>query len=1261
MKWTVDQKKVLDSRNCNLLVSAAAGSGKTAVLVERIIQMICDKDAPINIDQLLVVTFTKAAASQMKDKIRKAIEDKIELEPENQHFQQQLLLLGHANILTIDSFCYKVVKEHFSVLGIDPMIRIGEAGEIGLLRNEVLEEVIEKFYEKDSNFIDFSEAFCGDKSDERLEEYIGKIYDISSSYPKPEQWITLAKKNLCVSTEEDFVKLPCVQEYFKQVHENATYIREVILEALEIARGLDGPVYMEKALLSDIQLVEDIISARTYSMFHELYGWKFANIGRGKSGTFHPELAEKIKADRERYKKQIKNLLKAFLLPFSAVQEQLTKQAPMLDALLDAAAVFRERFLDEKKKHNLLEFSDVEHFAFEILCDGLDEKNNPVLSKIGLEMQDDFYEIMIDEYQDSNYLQEAILSCVSKMSRGSYNIFMVGDVKQSIYSFRMARPDLFMEKYHRYLPEENCRERKLLLKNNFRSRRDVLEGINYIFYQIMGEDLGGIAYNQDEALVPSAVFPGNTDNGVELLLGESKAFDFISQEHADVSAKKEEDLDDILEDVGKVELEATIIAKRIQKLFGKEGNSRFQVTDSVTGMLRDITYKDIVILLRSPAGYGPVFWEVLSGYGIPVRMQNEMGYLNTTEILQVLSLMKALDNPHNEVEMMAALRGFFGGFRDDELAKLVILKRELEKEHGQTYSIYQTLKNIAMDGKQELYEKCKAVMELFQELMDKIRYSSLTELLQFIYYETGFYYYVQAMPEGAGRTRNLKLFGDEAAAFEKTAYRSLFEFLQYISGVMEKSITLGGDSSVECEDDVVRIMSIHKSKGLEFPVVFLSGMGKKFNLRDARTALIVHPDYFLGAKYINTRKRCGNDTFIRQIFGELMRTESIAEELRILYVGLTRAKDKLIMTGVTPDIPALVHQFDSVMNKGDIPLGFPVIWGTTCYLDMVVAAFIRNRTFQEAMEKVRKRLDSRGEGMVSAQYSPAHYIEEPDFSLLVEVYDYENLAIYHIVRGAEEELGRLKRWEAFGQRESENQDKIETYLTWRYPNEDYIYQKSKLSVTEIKRIYERDFIPSDFLEAEPVFDSHYVFPVPDFMQNKKTLDAAQRGTLVHKAMELFDFSYIDSKEKAKEWLENIIMEERLPADIKRILTIDKIDRLLESDLGKRMCNAAKKGLLYKEKRFVIGVPPERIIPNLEGEDGDIPIVVQGIIDAYFEEDGKIILLDYKTDSVKDEGELIKRYTTQLQYYKGTLEQLLNCNVAETYLYSFSLGKEILLF
>lgn len=607
MNWTKDQQRIIDARNCNLLVSAAAGSGKTAVLVERIIQMISDPDHPMDIDELLVVTFTKAAAAQMKDKIAAAIEKMLLEQPENEHYLKQLNYINKANILTIDSFCFQVIKEHFHVLSIDPGIRIGEAGEIGVLREEVLEIVIEEFYKNNPDFVDFSDAFSADKNDSRIEEYILKVYTVCSSYPRPEEWIRQAKKNLHIESEEDFISLPFVKQYFCELHSTAAGIKDKISEALEWARNIDGPLYMEKALLSDIMLVDDMIAARTYSQFADLKERKFANIGRGKKGEYDEEIAERIKKVRDDYKKQINSLLGAFTLPFETVLSQFQKQEAMLAALLDITDVFRERFLQAKLEKSLLEFSDVEHFALQVLCKEYDESGEPVPSDIGREMSEDFKEILIDEYQDSNYLQEAILKCVSTIYQGKNNIFMVGDVKQSIYSFRMARPDLFMDKYHTYDTEEGKSCRKLLLKNNFRSRANVLETINYIFYQIMGSDLGGIEYTKEEALVPGREFPEIADDSVELLLGESKDFDFLSVSDEEMVSGKQENLDENLEDIGRMELEASIVARRIEKLLGRDGSKPFQVVDDETGTMRDAGLRDIVILFRAPTSFQQIF------------------------------------------------------------------------------------------------------------------------------------------------------------------------------------------------------------------------------------------------------------------------------------------------------------------------------------------------------------------------------------------------------------------------------------------------------------------------------------------------------------------------------------------------------------------------------------------------------------------------------------------------------------------------------
>ncbi|MGN0153875.1 MAG: helicase-exonuclease AddAB subunit AddA [Lachnospiraceae bacterium] len=1308
MKWTSDQQKVIDSRYCNLLVSAAAGSGKTAVLVERIIQMICDKDDPMDIDELLVVTFTKAAAAQMRDKIAAAIEKMLEKEPANEHYIRQLNYISKANILTIDSFCYQVVKEHFHILGIDPGIRVGEAGELGLLREDVLETVIESFYKNNADFVEFSDAFSADKNDEKIEDYILKIYTICSSYPRPEEWICQAKRNLHIESEEDFVSLSFVQQYFDEIHGTAQGIKDKILKALDKVRDIDGPFYMEKALLSDIMMVDDLIAARTYSQFHDLTQCKFANIGRGKKGEYDEDIAENVKKARDEYKKQINTLLSAFSLPFENVLEQFQKQESMLSALLDITACFRQQYLEAKLGKGILEFSDVEHFALQILCKEYDENGEPVPSEIGKEMAEDFKEILIDEYQDSNYLQEAILKCVSTIYQGKYNIFMVGDVKQSIYSFRMARPDLFMEKYHTYDVKEGADCRKLLLKNNFRSRGNVLETINYIFYQIMGEDLGGIEYTDEEALVSGMEFPAVSDDSVELLLGESKDFDFLSRGDEEMTSEKEENLDQNLEDIGKMELEASIVARRIQSLLGRDGSKPYQVTakeiNEDTGeeieVLRDVRLRDIVILFRAPASFQQIFSEVLMSYNIPVKVQNENGYYDTTEIQLILSLLRVIDNPHNDVEMAAVLRSYFAGFSNDELALLALVKRYMDKKRkeegnqgekkngrdkkteGQTY-LYTVIKRLAAyketNGEsdedteyrkrivEKICPKCAAFVTLIDNLQDEKSYKTIGQLLSDVYYQTGYYYYVEAMPEGKQRIRNLDLFYEEARGFENGAFQTLFDFLMYIDKLLKKAISLGGDPAPKSSEDVVRIMSIHKSKGLEFPVVFLSGTGKNFNLMDTKTPLIVHSDYYIGAKYVDTKRRCGNDTFSRKAFASLMVTESIAEELRIFYVGLTRAKEKLILTGVTPDVTALIKKYESVAERKEQKLSYAVVHTARNYLDLIVMSFIRNEAFHAAMQQVRKRMDKKSDNILSAEYNLAVLIKEPAIRLQVEVYDFRSLLVHHVQSGMQKQMNRGNRMEELAKAPAQYVEQIENRLSWNYADETWTKQKSKLSVTEIKRMYETDYEPSDVVEHPVVRKEEYNPPVPQFIAGEQPMDAAAKGTWVHKMMELLSNAEVATKEQVQAALEEMWKTGRLPEETKSFITVDKVYAFVTSDLGRRMREAAKQGNLYKEKQFVVGVPAERLTgqrtfaeSNLSGQSKSTPIVVQGIIDAYFKEGDKLILLDYKTDYVKEGQEelLVKRYQTQLRYYKDTLEQLTGLKVAESYIYSFVLGKEI---
>lgn len=1268
MNYTKAQQDVIDSRNCNLLVSAAAGSGKTAVLVERIIQMVFDNDNPIDIDRLLVVTFTKAAASQMKDKISQAIERMLEVEPDNEYYIKQMNLVGQANILTIDSFCYKIVKEYFHVLSIDPGIRIAEEADLAILQQDILEEVMEEFYGNNEAFAAFSESYSADKNDAAVEDYILKIYNMSESYPYPRLWLEAAKKNLAISTEEDLSDTAYAIRYYEEIHHEAEDIRAEILRCLEDARRPNGPIHYEKALLSDISMCDSIISAKTYGHFSDIAGTKFESLGRAKKGIDYDEMvADHIKTTREKCKKRITKILAAFTLPVGEVIVQYNAQREMLEALVDAVIEFSNRYMQAKLDNGIVGFSDVEHFALNVVCDGLDENGNPNASTIGKEISEQFEEILIDEYQDSNYLQEDILKCVSGKGSGNNNIFMVGDVKQSIYGFRMARPDLFIHKYDTYSEDESAPERKIILKKNFRSRENVLNAINYIFYQIMKRELGGIEYTEKEALAPGKDYPEYDGDEVELLIGESKEADYMTtSENGKENEPEEEHLDDEYIDVGAMELEASMTAARIRELMGSDGGRRYEVYDDKLECMRPVEYRDIVILFRSPKSYQPIFSEILMGNNIPIKLQNENGYFDTVEIRGLLCLLRVIDNPYNDVEFTGLLRGYFGGFSNDELALFSIAKREycskgnycrymyefieLIADDPDAYKSYFDVDNIASKQYENMSKKCHELICLVRDFQNKKMQLSISELLENIYYGTGYYYYIEAMPEGIVRCRNLSLFLGETRRFEKDGYRSLFSFLRFVNRLSEKGIALGGDPALESAENVVRIMSIHKSKGLEFPVVFLSGLGKRFNLQDAREPIIIHSDYYIGARYVDPVRRCGNDTFIHKVLGTLTELDNLSEELRILYVALTRAKEKLIMTGVTPDVVSLIQKYKSVaLQEGSSP-GFGAIRGAISYLELIVAAFIRNKVFRDAMLKVPKRYNKKGE-IISGEYDIIHSLDTPKFRLKVNTYDYKTLVVSHVENGVEITNMRFDKMEHFIHTPAEHIDELKAHLEWRYADEEITKQKSKLSVTEIQRRYELLEGQTGEESDGKEYDVEYKKIIPRFASKDRVMTASEKGTWFHKVMERIDIVRMTDRDSIGEMLEELYEAEMLPEDTRTFITVDKLYSFAQTSLADRMRKAALDNRLWKERKFVIGVPVNDDAPE---------IIVQGIIDAYFEENGELVLLDYKTDNIKSGQEkmLAERYKTQLNYYKRTLEQLKGIPVKEMYLYSFALDKEI---
>lgn len=1267
MNWTEEQESVIKARGCNLLVSAAAGSGKTAVLVERIIQKVFDTDNPIDVDQLLVVTFTKAAASQMKDKITAAIEKKLSEQPDNDHYIKQLSLVSQANILTIDSFCYKVVKEYFNAVGLDPKIKVAEETELITIRQEVIEQVMEDFYKENPDFVDFSEAFSEDKNDINIEEYILDMYELSQSYPQPSKWLDKARENYAVTTKEEFDELMFVKEYYRQVKHQATDIKETILDAIKLCHSPMGPVHYEDALRNDILLVDEMISAKTYSQFSSLVGEKFATLGRAKKGAeLDDDIVMQVKNIRDGYKKRINTILANFAVPIDEVLGELSNQKAMMNAYIDSVEEFSRRFKEAKLEAGLLGFSDVEHFALSILSDGKDDDGNIIPSKIGKELSKRFTEVMIDEYQDSNFLQEDILRCVSRIFEGNNNMFMVGDVKQSIYGFRMARPDLFLDKYTRYSDEKTAGERRILLKRNFRSRANVLNCINYIFYRIMMKDIGGIDYDEDVALVPGRDYIKNIGDEVELLIGESKEAQYFD---ADNVSSDEEHLNDEYIDVSSLELEACMVADRIKKLF----DDNYQVVDDKTEELRPVTYSDIVLLFRSPKSYQPVFCEVLMRRGIPVRVQNENGYFDSTEIRGVMSFLNVLDNPYNDLDFAAVLRGYYGMLDADELACLVLDKRSVCKKQDEKIAMYQYVRDYVCNDNYspdicevdwtQIKKKCKTVVDKINFYEKEKIVKSASEIIREILYDDRYYYYVLTMPEGNVRCRNLELFLDQTMKYEKNSYRTLFDLIRFMKKLADKDVSLGGDPTIETSDDIVRIMSIHKSKGLEFPVVILAGLAKNFNLSDSKNAIVFHPDYHISSKYVDVKNRRGNNTFSRSAFASLIREDNIAEELRVLYVALTRAKEKLIMTGVVKDIPKLVNNYTLDARKGKVFLDYGRILNSSSYLDWIVQALIRNKTFNEAMDDVRKRYDKDG-NVVTASYELVNPLKIGQTRFIVKTFDYDSMLVSHIATSVERDSQRNDILSDFIDKKGGNEEALNQRINEVYANEIYTTQKSKMSVTEIQRLYERKENAVERPEEVVQYNlNDYKIAVPSFVSGKLPMTPAERGTWFHKFMEIIDNSYIDCKEKACEVTEKIYDEGRIPAELKTILTADKLWSFANSSIGVRMRQAHQRGQLYKERKFVVGVPADFALGStdeIETKSVDDKIVVQGIIDAYFEEEDGLVLVDYKTDKV-DEGKeevLAQRYKTQMDYYSRTLCQLTGINVKEIYLYSFALDKPI---
>lgn len=1183
VKWTSEQQKVIDLRNRNILVSAAAGSGKTAVLVERIIRRLTEDDTPTDVDRLLIVTFTEAAAAEMKERISAAIEKKLEERPGDIRLERQATLIHSAQITTIHSFCLAVIRDHFHVIGIDPGFRIAEEGELKLLKQDVLEDLLEECYaEAKEEFLDFTERFGSGKRDKKIEEIILKMYEYSRSYPRPDRWLdqcvkAYASEDLEVRAEE-------------RVHMRAADIERVLERGLKICEEPDGPYMYGDMLDSDLQELERLQQAENFdAMYSAAAGFKWKRLSSRKDDTVSPDKKEKVKKLREQAKSLLKGMQEDyFYAPREVWQQDMQDALPSVVTLTELVKRFAH-MLDEKKRlRNMIDFNDMEQFALAILTEEKDGELVP--SAVAGEYQDRFDEVMIDEYQDSNLVQETILTSVSRVSRGEYNIFMVGDVKQSIYSFRLSRPELFMEKYNTYSLKDSVTQR-IDLHKNFRSREEVLDSVNDIFRQIMKKELGGIEYDDSAALYPGAEFPPLPSGKKDFCKSELLLLD-----KEDTGGEDER------------QAEARMIARRIRELI-RDG----VVLDKETREYRRVQYRDIVILTRSIRGWAEVFSSVLGEEGIPAYSVSREGYFETYEVSVLLDYLKILDNVRQDLPLAAVLTSAFGGLDTRELAEIRIAHPNVPfYEAAAMCAEGDAAEDACME---ELRGKLRRFYDQVRYFREKVPYTPIHELLEDIIDKTGYGLYIAAMPGGAQRMANVEMLTERAAAFEGTSYKGLFNFVRYIAQLKKYDVDYGEAGIMDEQADTVRIMSIHKSKGLEFPIVFVAGMGKKFNTQDTKGSVLLHPDWGAGVDLIDLKRRTKTPTFLKKMIREETALENLAEEMRILYVALTRAKEKLIMTGaakITED--GAVSDISSVFRAE----------GAKCYLDWVLPCILSDET-----------------GKVK-QESPVE----------VSVFRAEDLTLQQEETQAEvvaEDV--LRNWDDSQVYEPELRERLDAQIDYVYPFEDEGKMKLKFTVSELKKWASLAEEAGEEMYEEPV-----VVPlIPEFLKEEEILTGAPRGSAYHKLLELLDFTVDYDVENLTAAVQQLRQEGRLTDEMAECIRPKDILRFLGCRSGRRMADAARNGKLYKEQPFVLSVDASEIYPeDCSGEK----ILVQGIIDVYFEEPDGLVVLDYKTDKVRTGNELKEKYHAQLDYYAQALEQLTEKPVKEKIIYSFTLGEEI---
>jgi len=1207
ISYTAEQQAVIDLRHANLIVSAAAGSGKTAVLTERILSLLTDGEERAEIDRMLIVTFTKAAAAEMRERIGRAIEAYCADHPGDVHMERQGTLLYNAQITTIDSFCLWVVRNHFSQIDLDPGFRILDEAEKALLFKDVTEELLEdEFREKRPDFLHLCECYCPDAKTDALIGMISTLYEYAMSHPWPEKWL---KEAAAGEAEEGGPEArawyPCLRSdadrLIADLHRTAG-------RALQKAQAENGPsAYVPQAATLSA-LAEELerepghdrrVRILALTEIPALKGGK-----KKKEDVLLREQAKELLGQCKKILQELQGYYGQDSETFARLQEKI---AGNVSALVRLTLSLSERFSAAKRERNALDFSDMEHFALRIL---LKEENGvPVPTEAAKEYREYFACVCVDEYQDSNYVQEYILKSVARED----NYFCVGDIKQSIYRFRLARPEIFLKNYES--SGDTGIDRRIDLNRNFRSRREVIDFINAVFSQIMRKDTAGMEYDEKARLYPGADYPEAEEGlyGAELLT--LRATEGIPE--GVLAEDPEEDGEETEENDGtgtgkkltKRELECWLAADRIRRMV----REKMPVWDRKKNAYRPVRYRDVAILARSTKGYADPVKKIFSEYGIPVYAGAQSGYFGNREIRLIMNVLRVIDNPMQDVPLYDVLTGYLKLFTEESIAAL-----RAKKTQG---SLYRLLKAAAEEGDAEARDSALRFFAWQEEKSAKAKYVTVRELLEELLTDRGFLSAVTALPGGIRRRENLKLLLEKASDYEKTSYRGLYSFIRYVERIREAGIEQGEAELLDENADVVRLMTIHKSKGLEFPVVICMGLSGRFETRSKAPSCRMDSEYGIALDAIDTKARIRQAGLKKMLLAGKEKAEELAENMRVLYVALTRAMEKLILTDVivkdrTEGIPeadrySILHA-SSMMDWIRMALAAgncPGYRGVCCDIS-------------DLSENI---LADTARATVSLK------------------------ALYEGGIPADEELAGL----------------LEAARERVYSHEELRGLYTKTSVSELKRAaYEDEEAKEVFVQKER---EEYI---PGYVRKtEEGYAGAKRGSAFHRFLELLDFASLPAGASAgaanlpaggeEEWLKSqaagFVKSGRLTAEESSLLIFPKLLPFIKGKTAGRMRDAARSGRLRREQPFFIGVSASRMDPSFPPSE---TILIQGVIDAYWEEDEELILLDYKTDRVDTPEELEKRYRTQLQIYAEALTQLTGKRVREALICSFALERTI---